>query len=235
MALPYNIGSNSANIAVSSIAITTVADVSIGSLIVVSCGNINTGSDTVSTITDNASGGSNTYVKAVGGFEASANIDAEIWYSVANHTLSSGSTITITMTSSVGIQAIAVGAAALVGVMASPLDATPTQVTYASGQSSPTISSGTLAQPTEALFGFVFCFSGNITFTQAAGFTNLSKISNIIGANTGNMSFDYRVVSSTSSVTYNPGLSAGQTVNIDLCSFKVFADVFGFNMPMLGM
>ena len=131
--------------------------------------------------------------------------------------LSSGSTITVSWS---GSGKSTIGACSVSGLdPTAPLDVTGTTVTGTGA--SATVSTGGLSQADEIVFGMVATSGTAGAFTQATGFTAFSSI----GVGTGNIEtrWGYKIVSSTSSVTYNPSWATSRIYGANVYSFKAAA------------
>jgi hypothetical protein len=132
------------------------------------------------------------------------------FYCVLTNDLPSGGTVTITFSAThTGIVAV-IGTS---GITASPSDVQGAGVN--STTSTPSISTGVLANSNEIVFGVVGVNSGaGRTFTEPGTFAQIVNISS-----SDLLHVAYAVVSSTSSVTYNPTPSASVSAWINVSSF----------------
>jgi hypothetical protein len=190
---------------------TTTADAPIGSLIVVLIAAWNSSNGTVSSVTDSAG---NTYTLAAQG-AATVGIpypSAIYFSSNTPNDLPNGGTITVTNSGAVNQS---YGAWSVSGCNGG-LDTHTTG--NASGVTSSSLSTGALAQANEIVFGTTSTAGSLSGLANSAGFTEIAF------APSGNaMAGAYDVVSSTSSVTYNPSWSGSITVAQVLASFKATA------------
>jgi len=187
--------------------ITTSVDCPIGSLSVafLSSNNVDTSPATVS------DGHSNTYTKAIQSAATAALYTSAIYYSsnIAND-IPSGSTVSESTSGGYFVAATVCIANANSGV-----DVT-NSLAQASAVSSFSLTTGTLAQPTEIVLGGFTPSSGWATYTEATGFTPILTGSATIG-----MGVAYKIVSATTSVADNPsGASSSGTLTAVVASFK---------------
>lgn len=209
------IGKNSAGGGNSTVAITTTADCPAGSLLVVLTGAANDTS-TASSVTDNATGGANTYggLNTITSGAGVANMRAFHADNTA-HDLPLGGTITVTWSSTSAPKLAA--AECVGGAAASPLDVNATGTAFTT-TTTPTQATGSLAQASEIIYGFELSQGG--VFTSAGtGFT--SAQSQVQNANTLATAFD--IVSSTSTVTFGPTLTSSSSGVINVATFKAAA------------
>lgn len=210
---------------------TTTTSVSISAgiqandLVVVLLGPFDSTTGSVSSVSD----GTNTYTQAVGAKSAGNGFGFEIWFSANCSAVSSSTNVTATYSTSVNMKMAVVRVPGALTV--SPKDATASNTT---ASATPSVSTGALAQASEIVFGAVGCNSQSGAYTEATGFTN------VINSNTGNLFFGagYKVVSSSSSVTYNPTLTAlPSDLGIGVVSFKGTASsaVYGSTRLLLGV
>ncbi len=173
--------------------VTTLVNVVSGDLLVA---QICISSSTVLSVSS-LSDGTNTYAKATGN-TSGANYDCELWYKGNASAVSSGASLTATISGSLagGAPALSLQALRVSGIIAAPLDAVNSQVATTS---TPTVATGVLAKANEIVVGGAFN-DASTAETPPAGFTALSTTSQS-GYGT---SQDYKVVNSTGSVTYNP-------------------------------
>lgn len=205
-------GAASTNANVSSIAITTTANIQAGDLIVVvvSYGSA-TGPRTVSSVSD----GTNSYSNAVA-LTNTANqfAQSEIWYKANASAVSSGATLTITLSAATsGSAGYNAQAFRISGASAgSPLDKALSSTT---NSTTPSIASGTLASATEILIGMSFSYYTANTYSESSGFTNAYNTSQLDIS----MGIGYKIVAATTGVTYQPTWAA--TANFDMNTLLV--------------
>lgn len=207
---PSSIGSvTSAAANTSTIVITTTAAIVVGNLVVVA---IQVPSNTLITVSS-VSDGTNSYSLAVAKND-SANYDLEIWYKANAAAVSSGASLTATLsgatTGSNGYGAEAVQVAGIYPV--TPLDQIASQN---STTASPTVTTSALAAPNEIAIGASFQNGGTRTYTEDAGFTNLF---NLAPGNTLRAGVGYKLV--TSAPTYAPTFSGSNGNQTVVATFK---------------
>lgn len=101
----------------------------------------------------------------------------------------------------------------------------------------PSISTGVLAQANEIVIGWILIHNGSgDTFTEAPGFTTGGTVT---GGSPGAVRWAYEVVSSTSSVTYAPTLGTSEQYWTNVLSFKCTTNPCTIAvaplLPMLGV
>lgn len=183
---------------------TTTVDAPSGSLIVVvvDCGN-----NVSFAITD---GNSNTYTA---GTKINNTGHIQPFWAINNADLPIGSTITLTTGGGPG--AVALAAFSTTGIASpTPID---TQAAGATGTgTTPSIATGTLAQASELVLGFIDISSGHgDTFTESSGFTGFTDIS----ASTRDLRVAYQIVAATTTVTYAPTLGTSRNYAGNVLSF----------------
>jgi hypothetical protein len=200
----------SASVNASSITAATSAAIPAGALAVIVVGCNTTNSVTVSSVSD----GTNSYTKATSVSQNGGVGETSIWYKLNASAVSSGATITVNFSGASGSPA----QAGLIGAYVtgpSALDKT-NQGTAASTTTS--ISTGTLSQSLEIIFGGNFeNNAASPTYTTPSGFTNVAT--NVTG-NNGAIALDYKKVTSTGSVTYAPSWSTGSGIGAVLATFN---------------
>lgn len=195
---PVNIGTNRVAAGSSTATITTTTVVNSGDLILVIV-NLATVSHTINSVTDSAG---NTYTAGNDTSNATWGHRSRPFYCPNARYLASGSTITVTFSGTGGVKYM--NALSISGVSTSTTSSLDVQGPGSAPDpfaTSMTVASGTLSQANEIAIGWVFVgFSaGGTGFTDGSGFTN---VSNNVG--TSRLSVSQQIVSSTSSVTYNP-------------------------------
>lgn len=198
---PTSLGSttnNSAN--TSSCTVTTTANITannfVGFWIV-------TGQDvSVSSVSD----GTNSYTQATHITWDSSTFVADFWYKAGASAVSSSASLTATLSGTTsGGWGYACAAAQASGVAtSSPLD---TNVNNTTSTSTPSVSTGTLAQANEIIFDWFTQGLTSTSYTESSNFTNLFNLA----PSRFNLAVGYKIVSSTSSVTASP--SWGSTPN----------------------
>lgn len=162
-------------------------------------------------VTTGVSDGTNTYLRVV--FSASGTHYASIWCVSSAVAVSSGATVTVT--SSAGGNGMTFVAFQWSGgqsgsAVDQALTATPTSA-------SPSITTGTLAQANELVVGWINV-EGTPAYTKGAGFTQLVQLTN---AGTSEiLSLEYKIVASTTAVTWNPTLGTSTPNNMNLISYN---------------
>lgn len=209
--------SNSAN----STHVTVTSTAPAGSLIVVACACWSSTNGVVSSVTDSQG---NSYTIVQNAAAASVPYPGAIAYC-----LNSASTLTsgidwISVTSTAVSQST--GAWSMSGANSGIDVSIPTTGFGIKGK---TISTGTLAQNNEIIFGLT-ATAGNLSgFTNSAGFTELAF--GIAGSGNA-FGFAYDIVSSTSSVSYSPTWTNNNNVALVLVSFKGLSVSSGIhNLP----
>lgn len=227
---PTSLGSNSSQSSTNStITITTSAAITAGNL-AVAFFSFGSGGPTVSSVSD----GTNTYTLAVRQKSASGNFTDEIWYKENASAVSSGATITATLSASTtGGFGFAAYAAQVSGIAtSSSLDKTASSNT---NSTSPSVSTGTLSQSSEIVFASSSVNAGGNTcaYTEASGFTNLFKL---YSQSQEDCAVAYQIVSSTSSVTYNPSWSnsGGNGMETMVASFKAASSAVSGTLSATG-
>ena len=161
----------------------------------------------VSSVSD----GTNTYSQAYGIQNTSgANIDVELWIAPNCLAVSSGATITVSLSASPGGSGSGcnIGAFYVTGLASIPTDKTANSL---SNTATPSVTTGTLSQANEIVFGSSFNEDATPSYTESSGFTNL--FASIASAGQA-AALSYQIVSSTSSVTYAPTWSATGIVSV---------------------
>jgi len=194
--------------------LTTTSNIVSGDLVIVAVSYYTGTGASVSTVSD----GTNSYSLGVSARGASGTPAAvELWYKSNASAVGSGATITLTFTS--GTAGGNLAAARVTGInTSSPLDKTATDVTTTS---TPTVTTAALTQTNEIAFGIQGGYN-QTTYTVASGFTNIMSSNN-----TGQvvLGLDYKVVASTSAITYQPTSSGGggpASMGAAVATFKGF-------------
>jgi len=194
--VPFSLGSNSGT---TSLSMTTGADapaasIIAGSVVILTGGSI----PTITSITDNATGGSNTYI-VDGGTLLNVGLSNSILYSFycqnTPHDLPNGGVITVNF----GVAGTECEIAAVACSGVGPVSVNP------SGVSSSGASTGTLPSQPQIVFGFGGGAGSNVTYTEQSPFTNV-----LVGFDGTGLyaAVSYDSVTSTASVTYNPTTNA---------------------------
>lgn len=199
----------------SSIIITTVTGCPVGSFIFVASYNDSAANNQlISSVADNASGGSNTYTLQ---HNVTTSWESGTAYCASTvNDLPSGGQITVTYAGSKTFNNVT--AFYVAGVKASsPADIAGTNLTTGStNTSTPGVATGTLGQANEIIFG-VFNLSNT-----SGGVTPNAGWALIGGTDTANGVIDvyYQTVSSTGSVTWLPTWVTNRICDINVYSFK---------------
>jgi len=181
---------------------TTTQPIVSGNLSIIAVGG-STNSLTVSSVTD----GTNTYALAIRQPAAAGNWWNEIWYKANAAAVSSGATITVTLSASAG------GASyqEIYGIQASGI-ATTSPVDKAAGATSTATTALVTIPALTTAPQLAFCFgkANNVTATLSIpdpAWINLFN-ANVTGGQNQAITLDWRAVTNPSSITYNPTWSA---------------------------
>lgn len=191
--------------------ITTTAPIVASNLVVAVFAMASNPLRTVSSVSD----GTNTYTRAFiinnGTF-----YNLEVWYKENAIAVSSGASLTATLSgATAGGNGYGAAAFQVTGIIASgSLDVTATQ---AAVTASPTATTAALAQTNEIAIGASFTADSSVTYTEAAGYTNLF---NFTGGVTTRIGIGFKIVAATTAVTYNPTLSGSGTNQLGVATFK---------------
>lgn len=197
---PVSLGSGTATIGASTVSLTLGTAIVANDLVVVAIGWDNNPVGSVSSVTD----GTNTYALAGTARGASAQGDVELWYK-ANATAVASGTITATLSGTIAAgRSGSMIAARVTGVDSTPLDKSANSTATTA---TPTVSTGTLSQANEIVFGadFLSTFPFSYTPSTSSAFTQIG--STVVTVD--QLAFVYRTVSSTSSVTNAPTWGTG--------------------------
>jgi len=207
---PTNISGGTA----SSYTFTTNANIVAGDLVVLSImiDDLTTAAN-VSTVSD----GTNTYSRAVQRQDATNAVDIEIWYKSGAAAVSSGATITVTLSAATAGAAVGIQGFRITGIASTgALD--KTNSAQGLGGTTPSYSTGTLAKANEIIIAATNTTSTTLTnYNPGAGFTN--AISTNIGPNNFEMTLDYDIVDTTTAVTYAPTWTGSSGWWSDLATF----------------
>lgn len=173
----------------------------------------------------------NTYVAGTQFNANNNNVRLRMYYAVNASPLSSG-TITGTFGTADAVLKT-IHAAYVTGIAnSSPADA---QAAALATSTSPSVATGLLSEADEIVFGVVGVESGSsIVFTEASGFTNLSRtaVSDLVN-------LAYKTVSATTSVTYAPTMDGSRHWGVGVWTFKAATGGGGGGSacrgPLLGM
>lgn len=224
------VGSFTGTVSGSSLTMTTSAAITAGNLVVLVVAMGSNSTPTVSSISD----GTNSYTKAFGITGGASTAILEIWYKANASAVGSGATVTVTLSGAMSgsSEGWVVQGYQVSGIdLTSPLDKTNTVTT---NSTTPSTSSGTLTVPNEIIFGASYNNNGARTYTTASGFTSLLTPIGSFGRSLG---IDYKIVASTSTVTYQPTWdnTAAVWLGTGQASFKWTPSVAFGNLAMMGM
>lgn len=173
------------------------------------------------------SDGTNTYTEGphlLGG--ASLWSDTSLWYKQNAAAVAAGATYTFTASGGAPVSNICAAQVSGVATTSAFDSAGVGASNPAQGTSqSPTVTTGTLSQADEILFGVTGSSVYQATYTEDANFTNLGAISFL--GHAGSVSLGYELVSSTSAVTFAPSLGTSANWIALVAPFKAAAT--GFN------
>lgn len=199
---PTDLGRNSAGSG-TTLAITTAATASAGTLIVVFTGS-SADTDAATGVTDSAS---NSYTGATA---STGNTSSRIFYCMNATQLASGGTITVTYGNSQAHYAVAVAVSGV--ATASALDQETGNNNFSS--TGLTLTTGTLSQADEIAFAQMMAKSPG-TFTEASGFTTFTSV-----GGTNKLFPSYKTVAATTAISYAPSLSGAATISEVIATFK---------------
>jgi hypothetical protein len=203
---PVSLGAAQGSASASSVALTTVAAIPAGSLVVV---GVQVGFAAAQTITG-VSDGTNSYTRAAGAmWDATGDFVTDLWYKENASAVSSSATLTATFSAASlgGTNVPIICAAYTTGILtASSLDKTNSGkqepgTAYASG------STGTLTQAKEIAFGFMGGSQNVTSITEGSGFTNINQKLQGSGNNWGG-NLAYQIVNATTALNYQPTVSS---------------------------
>lgn len=200
---PISLGTASAASGSTSLVLTTTATAPAGSVIVVfACAT--TGVNP----TGCADGASNGYVTGASVYTGTGR--SRTFASVNVATLASGSSLTVTFGSTGGAKLMS--AAAITGLAARDISGAGASGTG----TAPSIASGALGWPAEIVLAYVQASGGAADgFTEAAGFTTLSSVTQIDALRSA-----YAIVATTAAVTYAPTLGTSRNWGANVLSFS---------------
>lgn len=173
---------------------------------------------TVSAVTDSI----NSYTKMFRYVDTTGLGDIELWYCANCAAVTNGATGTVSVSAGGG-SAYAIAGVQCSGIVASlPADVGPASVVSAF-TTTPSTSTGTLAQASELIFGIVTVRGGAsvLTFTPGGSFTSIVNLQS--PGNSNSLAVAYQVVNSTSSVSFAPtlGISGSpSSTTISVATFK---------------
>lgn len=208
------IGFHTNTVSATTCVVTLTAGASVGDLVVVSCANDGT---TVSSITDNATGGPNTWDRRVnistGGFAGVC-----IAWTIVTAALAIGNTITVTAGGAVDqvahVEKFTSAAASPVDQSQSNGDATGT-VTAPTSNATPATT-----QADGMLFGAGCAGGNNPTFTPAVQSPTWTATTTEAQRDVASLWQHYRNVSSTGTFIYNGTFSVGDSYSFGIVAFK---------------
>lgn len=226
---PVALGTKSNDGSTTDVITTSTNDCPVGSLAIVLAG-YSTIADTLSSVSDNSSGGPNTWT--VIDNTTRTGLGLGIAYSNVAHDIAIADTITLTFAGSTASGASAICVVSGI-VSSSPLD---THNHTSTGTTSPasSVSTGILAQASELVLGNVTTSNSTTNdFTVGGSFTEIGTFDGAIGAD---VSFGYQIVSSTASVDWAPSWSVTTTAYVsDVVSFKGAAAAAAPKRTLLGV
>lgn len=187
----------------------TSADAPAGSLVCLVVSVQANSAATVSSVTDTATGGSNSYSQIVsktggGGFQTTA-----LWCSVTTHDLPSSSTFTATLSNG----ALSYSPFGFYSNATAGTDQTNSG--NCSTCTTVSLATGSLAQAAELVIANLEPDNAPGTYTEASGFTSLNPSQN---ATFGDIA--YQITSSTSAVTFAPSWTNSRNPTVIIASFK---------------
>jgi hypothetical protein len=165
------------------------------------------------------SDGTNTYSHAgstnLYQFSAGNYAVLDFWYTCSATAVPSGTTVTATTANGDFAYSGLISGVRVTGMKStSCLDVTPSPYT-SSSTTTPSASTGTLAQAHEVVFGATHVDATN-SITESSGFTTINQPADAYRKNM----FCYEVTSSTGSVTYAPTLGSSGYISSGVVSFK---------------
>lgn len=221
---PVNVGTATSS-AVSSLPLTTTADIPAGSLIVVFVSISKSSTISVSSMSDTA--GNSYSLARTSTWDLGTFITNEIWYKANATAMSSGGTITATLSATSGNDQSIQAAYVLNAAPSSPLD----KVNSASSGGSCALplpasgSTGTLTQANEIAFGFHGGYSNAATTPTTTPSSGFSLGNNYI-VNTRNANhYDYQIVSATTALNNNPTIGGSGVTTY--CAANIIATFKG--------
>lgn len=196
--------SGTAGPGVSSLTMTTTAAIPLGATVVIAISYSRSSTISVTSVSD----GTNNYaLAAASGWSSGTFVALDFWYKVNANAVSSGATITATLSTSTSNDPGGYMAAALVlNLSSAPFDKSNfTQ--YGGPTTAPSSgATATLAQANEVCFGAATGYTSpptSTTRTESSGWTNLVSINN--GGSTRDwIIFGYKIVSATTAQNYQP-------------------------------
>jgi hypothetical protein len=201
---PTSAGSGGATTSVASLAFTTTAALVAGNHVVVAIAMKSSAGASVSSVSD----GTNSYTQAAFKVSTNGTVDrVELWYKENAAAVSSGATLTITLSAALGATnpGINAGIVQLSGMLtASSLDSAAIGNAFNNSGTTLTATTGTLATNNEIVFGVLTQGAGS-AYTESATFTNI--FADVGGANRGALSLGYDIVSATTAVGYTPSVA----------------------------
>lgn len=209
---PVSLGSNASTGTISSIGITTGANIVAGDFVAVAITIVSNTFRTVSSVSD----GTNTY-SLVSSDSDSTNFDTEIWGIANAAAVSSGATITATFSGAIvgAPNGAAIAAVRIANVVpSSPLD--QTAVGHAAASTSKSVTTGTLSSQPQIAIVATSATNG-VTVTPSSGFTS-SVTSSTAGG--GAINICYQIVTDTAAVTAATAFSASSFIITNLITLK---------------
>jgi hypothetical protein len=213
---PVSLGGAIGGVAASTIALTTLAAIPAGATVFVMSSFGKNTTVSVSSISD----GTNTYQLAKSaGWNATNGDNDELWYAANCAAVSLGATLTVTLSSTTAAGHSPVMCAAYcTGLIAAPLDLT-NSLKYEPGTAYSSGSSGTLTQAKEIIIGGLGFYNAACTITEGSGFTQIVDQDEGSGARF-RAHLAYQIVNATTSINYQPTLSASNFGGSIIATFK---------------
>lgn len=208
---PLGLGTHNQVASGTNILTTSTNDCPVGSFIIVYV-SFTTIADTLSSVADSA-GNSYTVLEN----ELGTAIGIGIAYCISStFDLPVGGTITATMGGTVTSE---IGASCVSGIaISSPIDVSAKTSNGLAATAAASVSTGTLSQPTEILFGLLACTASTGAITLGGSWNQLANSSS--SASTPTVTIAYQIVSSTASVAWAPTWSTARNYVTDLITVK---------------
>lgn len=202
---------------VTSVSMTTITDIPVGAQPFVAIQAVRcAGTFSVTSVSD----GTNSYtlLKALG-WQASSCLSVELWTTSAN-AVSAGATITanFSTTVNVGSHVATIAAAYVPGALGTYPSTDKSNVAESATTTPSSGSTGTLTQANELVIGAVGSYAGSLPSlsSEASGFTSVVTRSGGVDL----VHIGYQIVSSTSSLSYQPTLSANTAAQSMIVTLK---------------
>lgn len=204
---------------------TATNDCPVGSLAYILTG-YTTIADTLSSVTDNSTGGPNSWVVIEN--KTTTGIGLGVAYAVVTHDIAVGNTITGTFAGSVTSEIY--GTCVPSGVVTvSPLDISNKSQNGLAAAAAASVSTGTLAQPVEILMGTLATAADSGITTAGGSWTNLGRSTSTPGLMT-----SFQIVSVTTTVAWAPTWVTNNNYVTDISTFKGIMLVPGAGLMGIG-